>query len=95
MSKVINLPERQDAEGTWHMVLKDKCGWCGCAFLVAEDDHDPLASRGLQPADGAEQERHAGDRRERLEASREARPETRREDDAVTPTHRPRARRGG
>ena len=40
MSKVLNLPERQDAEGTWHMVLKDVCGWCGCAYLVAEDDHD-------------------------------------------------------
>ena len=32
MSKVLNLPERQDAEGTWHMVLKDVCGWCGCGF---------------------------------------------------------------
>ena len=40
MSKVLNMPERQDAEGTWHMVLKDVCGWCGCGYLVAEDDHD-------------------------------------------------------
>ncbi|HZB00952.1 MAG TPA: hypothetical protein VE800_02455 [Actinomycetota bacterium] len=40
MAKVLNLPERQDAEGTWHMVLKDACGWCGCRYLVAEDDHD-------------------------------------------------------
>lgn len=40
MSKVLNLPERQDAEGTWHMVLKDVCGWCGCGYFVAEDDHD-------------------------------------------------------
>ena len=22
------------------MVLKDVCGWCGCGYLVAEDDHD-------------------------------------------------------
>ena len=40
VSKVLNLSERQDAEGSWHMVLKDVCGWCGCAYLVAEDDHD-------------------------------------------------------
>jgi hypothetical protein len=40
VSKVLNLPERQDAEGTWHMVLKDVCGWCGCGYLVAEDDRD-------------------------------------------------------
>jgi hypothetical protein len=40
MAKVLNLPERQDAEGTWHMVLKDACGWCGCRYLIAEDDHD-------------------------------------------------------
>jgi hypothetical protein len=40
VSKVLNLSERQDAEGSWHMVLKDVCGWCGCGYLVAEDDHD-------------------------------------------------------
>jgi hypothetical protein len=40
VTKVLNMPERQDAEGSWHMVLKDVCGWCGCGYFVAEDDHD-------------------------------------------------------
>lgn len=40
MGNVINLPERKDANGDWHQVMKDVCNWCGCRYLVAEDDHD-------------------------------------------------------
>ena len=40
MPKVLNLPERQDAGGHWHQVLKDVCYWCGCSYVLAEDDHD-------------------------------------------------------
>jgi hypothetical protein len=40
MTKTLNLPERQDALGAWHQVLKDVCYWCGCRYLKAEDDHD-------------------------------------------------------
>ncbi len=40
MGKVITLPERQDAQGVWHQVMRDVCHWCGCSYLVAEDDHD-------------------------------------------------------
>jgi len=40
MAKVQTLPERQDVHGSWHQVMKDVCYWCGCAYLVAEDDHD-------------------------------------------------------
>ena len=39
MAKTLTLPERQDANGAWHQVVRDVC-WCGCAYLVAEDDHD-------------------------------------------------------
>ncbi len=40
MGKVQTLPERQDRHGVWHQVMKDVCHWCGCPYLVAEDDHD-------------------------------------------------------
>lgn len=40
MGKVLSLPERQDATGDWHLVLHDVCYGCGCAYDVAEDDHD-------------------------------------------------------
>lgn len=34
------LPERQDATGHWHQVIRDVCYGCGCPYLIAEDDHD-------------------------------------------------------
>jgi hypothetical protein len=40
MGKTLTLPERQDARGAWHQVIKDVCHWCGCRYHVAEDDHD-------------------------------------------------------
>jgi len=40
MAKILTLPERQDAAGVWHQVMKDVCHWCGCSYLLAEDDHD-------------------------------------------------------
>jgi hypothetical protein len=40
MAKVLSLPERQDAEGVWHQVIKDVCYGCGCDYVFAEDDHD-------------------------------------------------------
>jgi hypothetical protein len=40
MGKVLSLPERQDAAGSWHQVVHDVCYWCGCTYLIAEDDHD-------------------------------------------------------
>jgi hypothetical protein len=40
MAKTLSLPERQDAEGIWHQVIRDVCYGCGCPYLVAEDDHD-------------------------------------------------------
>jgi hypothetical protein len=40
MGKTATLQERQDAEGSWHQVLKDVCYWCSCAYVFAEDDHD-------------------------------------------------------
>ena len=39
MAKTLTLPERQDAYGAWHQVVRDVC-WCGCPYLLAEDDHD-------------------------------------------------------
>jgi hypothetical protein len=36
----LTLPERQDAAGDWHQVVRDVCYGCGCGYLVAEDDHD-------------------------------------------------------
>ncbi len=52
MARTATLPERQDAEGTWHQVLKDVCYWCGCSYLFAEDDRDLVWEPGpkLQPA---------------------------------------------
>ncbi|TMK17510.1 MAG: hypothetical protein E6G37_10340 [Actinobacteria bacterium] len=40
MGKVLTLPERQDAQGGWHQVLREVCYGCGCRYLSAEDDHD-------------------------------------------------------
>ena len=40
MANLVNLPERQDADGAWHQVMRDVCYWCGCHYLYAEDDHD-------------------------------------------------------
>jgi hypothetical protein len=36
----LNLPERKDADGEWHQVVRDVCYWCGCHYLHAEDDRD-------------------------------------------------------
>ena len=40
MGKLLNLPERQDSDGSWHQVVRDVCYGCGCPYLIAEDDHD-------------------------------------------------------
>ena len=40
MTKVLNLAERQDSDAVWHQVRKDVCHWCGCNYLLADDDHD-------------------------------------------------------
>jgi hypothetical protein len=40
MPDPLNLPERKDAEGEWHQVVRDVCYWCGCHYLHAEDDRD-------------------------------------------------------
>jgi hypothetical protein len=40
MTKVLNLAEKQDSEGVWHQVRQDVCHWCGCNYLLADDDHD-------------------------------------------------------
>ena len=40
MAKTLTLPERQDAEGAWHQVIRDVCYGCWCPYHLAEDDHD-------------------------------------------------------
>ena len=40
MANLVNLPERQDAEGGWHQVVRDVCYGCGCHYFFAEDDRD-------------------------------------------------------
>jgi hypothetical protein len=40
MARTLTLPERQDAYGTWHQVIREVCYGCGCRYLLAEDDHD-------------------------------------------------------
>ncbi len=40
MPDPLNLPERKDADGEWHQVVRDVCYWCGCHYLHAEDDRD-------------------------------------------------------
>lgn len=52
MGKVQTLPERQDRHGAWHQVMKDVCHWCGCSYLVAEDDHDLVWEPGDRPQSG-------------------------------------------
>jgi hypothetical protein len=51
MGKVLTIPERQDARGDWHQVLRDVCYGCGCRYLFAEDDHDLVwePGRDVQP----------------------------------------------
>jgi hypothetical protein len=55
MAKLLNLPERKDADGNWHQVIHDVCYWCGCPYLLAEDDHDlvwePGGERGRSCSD--------------------------------------------
>jgi hypothetical protein len=48
MAKLLNLPERKDAAGNWHQVMRDVCNWCGCAYLIAEDDHDLVWEPGTE-----------------------------------------------
>jgi hypothetical protein len=48
MAKVLNLPERKDAAGEWHQVLRDVCYWCGCRYFFAEDDHDLVWEPGTE-----------------------------------------------
>jgi hypothetical protein len=48
VAKTITLPERQDADGTWHQVIRDVCYGCGCRYLIAEDDHDLVWEPGLE-----------------------------------------------
>ena len=48
MSRTLTLPERQDADGAWHQVMRDVCYGCGCHYLVAEDDHDLVWEPGPQ-----------------------------------------------
>lgn len=57
MGKVIVLPERQDAEGVWHQVMRDVCHWCGCRYLIAEDDHDLVWEPGRRVQRGCIDER--------------------------------------
>ena len=40
MAKTLTLPERQDADGIWHQVMRDVCYGCGCRCFLAEDDRD-------------------------------------------------------
>ena len=50
MAKTLTLPERQDAEGIWHQVMRDVCYGCGCRYLVAEDDRDLVWEPGTERA---------------------------------------------
>jgi hypothetical protein len=52
MAKTATLPERQDALGDWHQVMRDVCYGCGCAYYVAEDDHDLVWEPGTQRLQG-------------------------------------------
>jgi hypothetical protein len=52
MAKLLNLPERQDAEGTWHQVVRDVCYWCSCVYLFAEDDRDLVWEPGRKQQSG-------------------------------------------
>jgi hypothetical protein len=38
VANLVNLPERQDADGAWHQVMRDVCYWCGCHYLYAEGE---------------------------------------------------------
>ena len=68
MAKTITLPERQDADGPWHQVIRDVCYGCGCRYLIAEDDHDLVwepgaGARAALHRRGVRLPPHAGDRR--------------------------------
>ena len=57
MPKTLGLPERIDADGIWHQVLKDRCYWCGCMYLYAEDDRDLVWEPGTRRQSGCSDER--------------------------------------
>jgi len=57
MGKVLTLPERQDAHGTWHQVVRNVCYWCGCHYLFAEDDHDLVWEPGREVQRGCTDDR--------------------------------------
>src|SRR3954454_22451165 len=42
------LPERQDADGAWHQVVRDVCYGCGCRYLIVEDDRDLVWEPGTE-----------------------------------------------
>jgi hypothetical protein len=42
------LPERQDADGVWHQVVRDVCYGCGCRYLIVEDDRDLVWEPGTE-----------------------------------------------
>ena len=56
MGKVLTLPERQDALGGWHQVLREVCYGCGCHYLSAEDDHDLVWEPGREVGRGCTDE---------------------------------------
>jgi hypothetical protein len=56
MGKVLTLPERQDAQGGWHQVLREVCYGCGCRYLSAEDDHDLVWEPGREVQSGCTDE---------------------------------------
>jgi hypothetical protein len=56
MARTLTLPERQDAYGTWHQVIREVCYGCGCRYLLAEDDHDLVWEPGAERQPGCTDE---------------------------------------
>jgi hypothetical protein len=52
----LTLPERQDAAGDWHQVMREVCYGCGCTYLVAEDDRDLVWEPGRKRGRGCTDE---------------------------------------
>src|SRR4051812_17804828 len=48
MAKTLTLPERQDADGAWHQVVRDVCYGCGCRYLIVGDDVDLVWEPGTE-----------------------------------------------
>jgi hypothetical protein len=57
MGKTLSLPERQDAQGVWHQVVRDVCYGCGCRYLMAEDDRDLVWEPGRKVQRGCTDDR--------------------------------------